>query len=265
MKPANIDPAQSLKSWMRRRFQPGWARAWDSTLRFELSGAKPFCADFLDNSMRLISCRTARQPLAVVHSDPDSLLKILCGALPLELAVMTHRLSTDNMTEVFKFITVFKPDPHTVIIAPEKDPDASPQKRLESQNPLFRKAFFEEWSTLISRQSAISRQFCDVTAATRLVFESNDPRMLLAFKSGKNSITITCPAKSSKVHFHMPFASLHSILSGAQNLMIDLNFKQIAPVDFTDNERKLLEFLINIQPLMSKTYRNLHKDKGLFL
>jgi hypothetical protein len=103
----SLNDAKKLKSWMRRNFIPECTKGWDSTIHIILKDAAAMTVDVSRREMK-IRAGLEGKPLAVVRTDCETLLSVLRGDEPLDLAVMKDTLSADNMIEVFKFVTVFK-------------------------------------------------------------------------------------------------------------------------------------------------------------
>ena len=87
---------------------PECAAGWDSTIHIVLHGGGTITVDAARRKLN-ITQDLHGEPLAVIHTDGDTLLSMLRGDLPLDLAVMRETLTTNNMIETFKFISVFKP------------------------------------------------------------------------------------------------------------------------------------------------------------
>ena len=105
---AETNDRKILLDWMRRNFLPESASGWESTLHFHLSGEQPATIDFARKKLTASSGLNG-EPLAVVNTRSNTLLEILKGETPLDIAIMKGSLDADNMVEVFKFISVFKP------------------------------------------------------------------------------------------------------------------------------------------------------------
>jgi len=111
---------KKLLDWMKKNFMPDYSGGWNSTLHIHLAGEQPVTADFKRKTIAL-SQGFEGEPLSSITTDSSTLYQVLKGALPLDIAIMNGTLSADNMIEVFKFVSVFKPE-HERPPAVEKKP-----------------------------------------------------------------------------------------------------------------------------------------------
>lgn len=122
---------KKLFSWMKKRFMPERTKGWDSTIHVRLSDGEPFTVDVNRRAMR-ISDGLVNEPLAQIQTGRDTLLEILRGDVPLDLAIMKGELSADNMVEVFKFITVFEPVIKHAKVSPGNKPRTTPKTKVKN-------------------------------------------------------------------------------------------------------------------------------------
>lgn len=103
---------KELSAWMQTRFMPARASGWESALHLHLERGAKMTIESCRRKL-LISNGFEGEPLATVRTTSSTLMNILKGEEPLDLAIIKNTLKTDNVTETFKFITVFEPDkPH---------------------------------------------------------------------------------------------------------------------------------------------------------
>jgi len=100
---------KKLIDWMKKSFMPDSASGWNSTLHIHLKGEQPLTADFKRKAFDL-SQGLEGEPLSTITTDSATMLDVLMGTLPLDIAIMRGTLSADNMIEVFKLVSVFRPE-----------------------------------------------------------------------------------------------------------------------------------------------------------
>jgi len=253
---------EKMKSWMRRRFVADRCGEWDSTIHIHLKGAGKMTAGFGGGKMRLLSGPRG-DPLAVIRSDAVTLKDILRNAVPLELAVMRNELETDNMVEVFKFVTVFRPDARSVAAGGaggKQEKGTRPAERaplLEGGDAA--RGFLEKLNEKIAGDGFIKDQLKKKRVKAAFVLGLRNPDMGLSVRLDGKGMRIGWLPAGAEADAALEASLLHGILSGAQNITIGLTDKNLDGAA-AGIGAEVLELLIHIQPALAKLYREVRRE-----
>lgn len=95
---------------LEERFMPECTEGWLSTIHVVFEGGGEWTLD-VENCALRVAQGLRGEALSTVRAQPDTFDAVFSGRLPLEIALMSGRLSTDNLVEIFKLQTVFKKVP----------------------------------------------------------------------------------------------------------------------------------------------------------
>lgn len=124
-------------------------------------------------------------------------------------------------------------------------------------------SLFSNWARTASADPAMQEQASMLKARTSAVIAVTDPRFFISVAARPGGISIRC-AKSSTANaaFAIDAATLHRILSGAQNLMISLNKRSLDCAAPDAMSPELLGFIIDTQPALSRIYRAMARERN---
>ena len=245
---------------MRKHFMPECAGGWDSTIRILLKEGEDFTVDVKHRKLH-ISKGLNGEPLAEIQTDLRTLRSILSGDLPLDIAIMNNSISSDNMVETFKFVTVFRP----VIRRRARAAHALTDSSVIRESRIGLLSILSEWGVRVSKDADTTEIVRRSGLGTSAEIYLKSPDILLSLNADHAGLHIEASEeiKSSPAALVIESRIFLRILRGAQNLMISLNNRELGAAIPDAFPTDMLRLLLDTQPTVSKVFRKLLNEREL--
>ncbi len=249
---ARKDELEKLFDLMKRRFRPERTAGWDSTVLLVFSDLGAATADVESRALTLRPGR-AGKPLATVRTSSTVFKRVLRGKIPLDIAIVKRELETDDAVEAFKFISVFEPD---AVAAKQAGCGA------RHAMPLTDAAFLKVLCAAVSADAALAAAARGSGVEGRFSVGVAGSGVSVVFHAGRKVFSAEVSANTKKPDMSADAATLEKVLTGAQNMMINLNRKNLDGLLAEGADTAMFDLLIYLLPGMSRIYRGLLRAVG---